>query len=84
MRQQIAVGNVIENHAMIEAWRANSWVAPSGEGAADAVSEAEPSPQAAGPGWGWRRQRGVVALPCHTSRHLMTLSPIPLSCLDRF
>jgi hypothetical protein len=48
MRQQIAVGNVIGNHAMIEAWRANSWVAPSGEDASDAVSEAEPSPQ--GPG----------------------------------
>ena len=48
MRQQIAVGNVIGNHTMIEAWRVNSWVAPSGEGASDAASEAEPSPQGSG------------------------------------
>ena len=45
MRQQIAVGNVIGNHTMIEAWWANSWVPPGGEVASDAVSDAEPSPQ---------------------------------------
>ena len=48
MRQQIAVGNVTGNHTMIDAWRANSWVAPSGEGASDAVSEVEPSSQSSG------------------------------------
>jgi hypothetical protein len=42
------VGNVIGNHTMIDAWRANSWVAPSGEGASDAVSEVEPSSQSSG------------------------------------
>ena len=50
MRQQIAVGNVIGNHTMIEAWRANSWVPPGGED----TSDAEPSPRSSGGAGGGR------------------------------
>ena len=77
MRQQIAVGNVIGNHTMIEAWRANSWVPPGGED----TSDAEPSPRSSGGAGGGR---AAYSRSRATSRHLMTLRGYLFHALIRF